>query len=115
MMTSARDLLDHLRNAATRFRSRGRKLNEGADRVLRKLETSRSAEGFRRAYLKFGTSALMWDLVSDDELVRRGFAPTRHRPCHIFADDPVKTDRITCWMSEVESADELWIGEALVP
>ncbi|HVR40063.1 MAG TPA: hypothetical protein VMU84_13280 [Thermoanaerobaculia bacterium] len=114
-MTSATQLLDHLRTAAVRFRDRGRKLNEGADRVLRKLESVRTVEGMRRAYYRNGGAVVMWDLVSDEELSRRGFEQTRHHACRIFTDDLVKNDRVTCWISDAEPTDELWIGEALAP
>jgi hypothetical protein len=114
MNISASELREHLRAAAARFSSKGRKLNEGAHRVLHKLETVPTAAGLHRAYVKNGGSVVMWDLISDDELLRRGFVQTRHSACHILADEMVKYDRVTCWISEREASDELWIGEALM-
>lgn len=110
---SARALRDTLRARGARLRTNGGRLNEGATRVLRKLEEVSQASGMHRAYLKTGKRVTMWDLVSDVDLVERGFVPTRHRACTVFSEEPVKQDRVTCWISEIDPLGELWIGEPL--
>ena len=105
---SARDLRDYLQTPP-------RRLSQEASAVLRKLERLASAEGFRRVYRRTGGSVKMFDLISDHELWQRGFVETRHHPCRITGDAPVKWDRVTCWISESEASEELWIGTPLVP
>jgi len=105
---SARDLRDYLQSPP-------RRLNLEASTVLRKLERLATAEGLRRVYRRTGGSVKMFDLISDEELGQRGFVETRHHACRIKADAPVKADRVTCWISENESSDELWVGTPLTP
>ena len=112
---SAKELQACLRTADRQLSSRGKRLNEGADRVLRKLERVLRAEGLHRAYLKTGGRATMWDLLSPEELARRGYSPTRQEAYTISSEEPVKQDRVTCWISESDPAGELWVGEPLVP
>jgi len=109
---SAIELRDYLRAAGLQSLRSGRRLNEGANRVLHKLETVTIAEGLHRIYVKTGKTVKMWDLLSDDELSRGGYLQTRERAYAVFGGDAVRSDRITCWMSEA-AADELWVGEAL--
>lgn len=90
---------------------RGRRLNEGAARVLQKLETLTRAGGLRRTYVRAGSSVTLWDLVSDEDLSNSGYIPTRHS-CSVQSDDALKRDRVTYWISEAESS-ELWVGEPL--
>jgi hypothetical protein len=90
---------------------RGRRLNEGAARVLQKLETLKSVDGLRRIYVRAGSSVKLWDLVSEEELSSSGYIPTRHH-CNVPSEDVLKRDRVTYWISEAESA-ELWVGEPL--
>jgi len=99
--------------ATLRDALRGRRLNEGAARVLTKLENRSGASGLRRTYIRAGRSVTMWDLVSDEELSRSGYTSTR-QSCVVASEDEVKRDRITYWISEAE-AQELWVGEALGP
>ena len=108
-------LRDHLREASVRSTSRGRRLNEGAARVLQKLEQSLKAAGLHRTYRKEGRRVTMWDLVSRKELAERGYFETRHGSCTVWAEDAIKRDRITCWMSEADADEELWVGAALDP
>ena len=96
---------------ALRDALRGRRLNEGAARVLQKLETLERVGGLRRVYVRAGSSVTMWDLASEEELSNSGYIPTRHA-CNVQSDDALKRDRITYWISEVE-ATELWVGEPL--
>lgn len=112
---SATVLRDHLRAARARSITSGRRLNEGAARVLQKLEESLKAAGLHRAYRKEGGRVVMWDLVSDQELVERGYVETRRDACAVWAEETVKRDRVTCWMSEVDPDGELWVGQALHP
>jgi hypothetical protein len=90
---------------------RGRRLNEGAARVLQKLETLAHVQGLRRIYVRAGSSVTMWDLVSDEELSSSGYIATRHS-CSVQSPNALKRDRITYWISEIESS-ELWVGEPL--
>jgi hypothetical protein len=88
-----------------------RRLNEGAARVLQKLETFERVAGLRRVYLRAGSSVTMWDLTSEEELSSSGYIPTRHS-CSVQSDDVLKCDRITYWISEAQPT-ELWVGEPL--
>ena len=90
---------------------RGRRLNEGAARVLQKLETLTQVDGLRRIYVRTGSSVTLWDIVSEEELSSSGYIPTRHS-CSVQSDNALKRDRVTYWISEVESS-ELWVGEPL--
>jgi hypothetical protein len=90
---------------------RGRRLNEGAARVLQKLETLSRVDGLRRIYVRAGSSVKMWDLISEEELTSSGYTPTRHT-CTVPSENALKRDRITYWISEMEAA-ELWVGEPL--
>lgn len=90
---------------------RGRRLNEGAARVLQKLETMARVDGLRRIYVRTGSSVTLWDIVSEEELSSSGYIPTRHA-CSVPSDDALKRDRVTYWISEIESS-ELWVGEPL--
>ena len=90
---------------------RGRRLNEGAARVLQKLETLVQVDGLRRIYVRTGSSVTLWDIVSEEELSSSGYIPTRHA-CSVPSDDVLKRDRVTYWISEMESS-ELWVGEPL--
>ena len=109
---SATELRDHLRAAGLHSLRSGRRLNEGANRVLHKLETVPKAEGLHRIYVKVGRTVKMWDLLSDEDLSRGGYVQTRQNAYTVSTGDAVRSDRITCWMSEV-AAEELWVGEAL--
>ncbi len=111
---SGRELRDHLRSVGLQSLRSGRRLNEGANRVLHKLETASQVEGMHRIYVKIGRTVKMWDLLSDEDLNRGGYVQTRHHAYTISSSDAIRTDRITCWMSEA-AAEELWVGEALTP
>lgn len=90
---------------------RGRRLNEGAARVLQKLETLDRVAGLRRVYRRAGSSVTMWDLTTEEELSSGGYIPTRHS-CRVQSEDALKCDRITFWISEAQPG-ELWVGEPL--
>lgn len=110
---SASELRRHLLELYKKCTANGRRLNEGAARVLRKLEERAGTSGLHRTYVKSGRSVTMWDVISDTELAQRGYVETRHNSYTIWMEDSVKRDRITCWMSETEAADELWVGQRL--
>ena len=60
-----------------------RRLNEGAARVLQKLETFERVAGLRRVYLRAGSSVTMWD--SSATASRTGSAK-RSRPSSGWAN-----------------------------
>ncbi|HEY4642543.1 MAG TPA: hypothetical protein VII75_14460 [Thermoanaerobaculia bacterium] len=89
---------------------RGRRLNEGAARVLKKLESG-AGSGLRRVYTRMGSSVMLSDLASDEWLASSGYIATRHC-CSVQSHDALKCDRIAYWISELDAA-ELWVGEPL--
>ena len=111
---SATALRNALRAVHERVSGGGGRLNEGARRVLDKLDRVTQAGGLHRAYVKNGQRVTLWDLLSADDLSRRGYVQAHLRPCSVFSEATVKNDRITCWTSQLDPVAELWIGEPLL-
>ena len=81
--------------------------------VLRKLRERAPGTVFRRTYIRVPEGYAMWDVITDAELEARGYRDAGEHSYGLVGSPNVKTDTITCWTSEIEHGDELWVGEPM--
>jgi hypothetical protein len=112
---SRRDFEEYVRGVDERATRDGSRLSEGISRVLRKLVWANRRRGLQlhRTYEKLGETVTLSGLISDGDLVRRGYMPSDHDSFATAADDPVTRDYVTRWTSESDRVAALWVGERL--
>ena|SRR5438105_15549408 len=110
---SARELLDYIERTQAHFETTGEQLNEGAARVMQKLRHLEPGTRVRRIYIRVPEGYAMCDVITDKELVDRGYCDIGAHSYGLVGSPHVKNDTITYWTSEKEHGHDLWVGEEM--
>jgi hypothetical protein len=110
---SVAELIHYIEDTRQYFAKTGEELNEGAMRVLGKLRDRTVGIPIRRTYVRTPDGYAMWDVITDAELVARGYVDTDAHTYGLTGSPSVLDDSITYWTSEKEGGRELWVGEPL--
>lgn len=111
---SAAELLEYVEETLEHFKKTGVVPREGTMRALSKLTARIPGAVLRRTYIHLpGEGYAMWDVVSEDELVNRGFEDTGYHSYGVSGVPRVVRDTVGYWKSQKEGGRELWVGEPL--